>query len=136
MQWKCYDTANCTADEMANKQWGSSQISFYPRFNGDIPNKYFPKVYTISEWGNYKTYGAPIPLEFKYYNIEYTFPKSVTLNETSVSRIMESWFIERGMNNLYNSVKLSSSNRCLNTTMLSDWNDLYGISYYYFSQPM
>ena len=63
----------CTAEELANKQWGSSSVTLNPLFIGPDADKYFPKTWTISKWGNeYITIGAPIPLEFKYYNQEHT----------------------------------------------------------------
>ena len=124
---------------MANKQWGSSYISMHPRSTGSTAMIYFPEKYTISgTWGDFPTYSNPIANEFKYYNEHYeqVQPKKVELTEVQVAKLISSEFDEQGMNNLYNSVKFIASSQCLNITSIIQWEQTYGTSTYYFSEPM
>ena len=54
IQWDCASTTNCTAEEISSIQWGSSDITYNPRFYGDIAAKYIPRSYSINDWGDYK----------------------------------------------------------------------------------
>ena len=71
VRYSCKDETNCTGAELANLQWGSSYVTMHPRNVGKEASIYFPKSYTISKWGNFSTAGAPIALEFKWYQQQY-----------------------------------------------------------------
>jgi len=58
-------------------------VTLKPRFYGDIAEQYFPKSYTISEWGDYKVDGVDVAIEFKAYQTTYKIDH-VSLSVTQV----------------------------------------------------
>ena len=77
-QFNCSNTTNCSSNELALKQWGSSYITR----NGQIYDSvYTPRKNSITNWGQYPTPGAPIHPEFYYYAIQ-TGSGFYPLNET------------------------------------------------------
>ena len=137
VQFECGNLVNCTSNELADMQWGASKITMNPRFAGPIASKYLGETYTISDWGKFKTYSAPVPLEFKYYQQTYDQNKNFNLDESQVRHLLSESFALRGMNNVYNSVTFANAVQCNRRSDLGRWEDEYEIvDYYYFSTPM
>ena len=59
--------ANCTAAQLANKQWGSSSITHNPPYND---GEYFSESYTMADWGTYPSVVTVAP-EFMFYYQQY-----------------------------------------------------------------
>ena len=124
-------------------QWGSSYVTLSPRQTDEtgLAERYFgtiDEVYTISEWGSYyTTAGAPVPLEFKYYQVKSDKRSWFVLEEDQVKRIMSQNFFLRGMNNMYNSVGFAILDHCDFFDETTRWHDTYNVKQKdYFSKPM
>lgn len=65
IHYGCINQNNCTADEIAQKQWGQSLITNSP-LNADPV--YTPKQLTCYDWGDYPSYAClHAPPEYKYW---------------------------------------------------------------------
>ena len=42
VKYACSNEYNCTSEELANKQWGTSYISRHPLYYGEYADEYFP----------------------------------------------------------------------------------------------
>ena len=100
----CHGAGNCTAEELAYKQWGSSAVTLSPQVpNGADADPYTAASSTVARWGNFSTPGAPAPLEFRYY--AEMDPGALTLSETQIRAIMSTCVPCFGLNNLYNAAR-------------------------------
>ena len=66
-QHGCTDTLNCTASQLADKQWGSSAITLNPLLYND---DFLGVSYTMADWGTYPSVMTIAP-EFKFYYQQY-----------------------------------------------------------------
>lgn len=64
LKYGCVNQANCTADEIAQKQWGQSLITLNP-INADP--FYTPVKNTCLKWGAFPVYGCEQALEYHYW---------------------------------------------------------------------
>jgi hypothetical protein len=100
---------NCTAIELANKQWGTSFITKFPTSASSLPsdNNVNPSSITIANWGDYPVPGVSKPPEYFYYHFTY-FASSADaphINAEVVSTIMDThggWY---GFGNIYNVIQ-------------------------------
>ena len=65
--YDCTDTLNCTAPQLADKQWGSSSITHDPKYDDD---DFFGVSYTMADWGTYPSVVTVAP-EFMFYYQQY-----------------------------------------------------------------
>lgn len=73
---------NCTAQELALLQWGSSYVTLNPVYeNGN----YSSKTNSMSQWGNYLIPGLNQAPEFGYYAMN-----THAFNETEASTLNQS----------------------------------------------
>lgn len=120
VHWNCSGFVNCTSEELANLQWGSSDVTYRPRFFGPDASNYFPKSYTINKWGIYKVPGVTVALEFKYYQ-SFNKQQDLSLNVTQVGLLMSDSFYDRGMTNLYTAASFANNVECFNYQQLKEW---------------
>lgn len=67
--YSCSNPANCTSQELALLQWGTSGVTNnLPSTNAD----YYPASFTMGGlWGSFVSEGSPIPAEYFYYSNAY-----------------------------------------------------------------
>ena len=99
---------------------------------------YIPKTDTITNWGDFPTEGAPIPLEFDYYLNHYDPGLGgFSLSESQVEKLFTTSFILRGLNNMYNANSFSVNWHCQRQAQIIQWQKRFDIgNVYNFALPL
>lgn len=109
----CANVANCTSEELASLQWGSSGVTNNPLVaNTD----YTPKQLSCANWGAYVMPGCEVAPEYYYWAQDGQF---TPLTTQTVLRIQSNSILEYGLLNLYNSMKLANAYFTNNATLLA-----------------
>lgn len=123
LQYGCANNTNCTADEIAEKQWGQSLITDNP-INADPV--YTPKQNTCLNWGSYPVYGCEQALEYKYWAL--VSGNNESLSDAQVSKIQSGDINSYGLLNLYNSMKFMNAYFSGNETTMNQFNQYLNIT--------
>jgi hypothetical protein len=121
VKYGCLDSLNCTSDELARLQWGSSAVTLNPL---DGTSTYTPPSNTASDWSS----NLNPPTEYFYW-AQSVNPSATALSVASVAKIQSDSLSSYGLLNLYNSMKLACAyfSNEYNVTTLEPFNLYLGI---------
>jgi len=114
-KYACSNAANCTNNELAVLQWGSSGVTLNPLYS--LPSDpYTPVANTVINWGSYGFADLTVAPEYSVYGS--------TLNTTQTKRVVSNFTEYYGLNSTYNAARLMQAVFNKNDTVLQ----IFGIA--------